>query len=53
MNKNKLIHANIKPENLLFTLDKSSTKICDFGTAFSESEASIIEYLVARYHNLT
>lgn len=50
LRKQRLIHADIKPDNLLFSNDKESVKICDFGTAFPQDEANIVEYLVARYY---
>jgi serine/threonine-protein kinase PRP4 len=33
--KNKLIHADIKPDNILVSKDLKTIKYCDFGTAFS------------------
>ena len=36
LRKQRLIHADIKPDNLLFTVDKEAIKICDFGTAFPQ-----------------
>lgn len=34
LRKNKLIHADIKPDNFLFTVDLKKIKLSDFGTAF-------------------
>lgn len=31
----KIIHADIKPDNFLLSLDLSKIKLTDFGTAFS------------------
>lgn len=51
LRKHRIIHADIKPDNFLFTLDLHSIKLADFGTAFSIDEHSTdIQYLVARYY---
>lgn len=34
LRKAKLVHADIKPDNIMLTLDKKTAKFCDFGTAF-------------------
>jgi serine/threonine protein kinase len=34
LQKNKIIHADIKPDNFLFTQDNSKVKLCDFGTSY-------------------
>lgn len=34
MKKNKVIHADIKPDNVVITEDTKIVKMCDFGTAF-------------------
>ena len=34
LRKNKIIHADIKPDNFLLTEDLSKIKLTDFGTAF-------------------
>jgi len=47
---NKVVHADIKPDNVLVSADTKKIKLCDFGTAFPESEASLVEYLVSRYY---
>lgn len=51
LRKNKIIHADIKPDNFLLTQDLSKIKLTDFGTAFSvEEHTTEVEYLVARYY---
>lgn len=37
---NKIIHADIKPDNFLLSLGLKSIKLADFGTAFSIDEHS-------------
>jgi serine/threonine-protein kinase PRP4 len=34
LRKAKLVHADIKPDNIMLTLDSKAVKFCDFGTAF-------------------
>ena len=50
LKKHRIIHADIKPDNVLITKDTKRVKLCDLGTAFPEEEASLVEYLVARYY---
>lgn len=35
LQKHRIIHADIKPDNFLLTLDLAKIKLTDFGTAFS------------------
>lgn len=35
LRKNKIIHADIKPDNFLFTQDMKKIKLSDFGTSFT------------------
>jgi serine/threonine-protein kinase PRP4 len=50
LRKNKIIHADIKPDNILISKDTKLLKLCDFGTAFTIDEATMIEYLVSRFY---
>lgn len=34
MKKNKVIHADLKPDNIVITKDTKIIKICDYGTAY-------------------
>lgn len=40
LRKHRIIHADIKPDNFLLTLDLLKIKLTDFGTAFSVDEYS-------------
>jgi len=50
LRKHRIIHADIKPDNILISKDTKLLKLCDFGTAFNIEEATIIEYLVSRFY---
>lgn len=50
LRKNDIIHADLKPDNILVTEDLSKIKLCDFGTAFSVDERKITEYLASGYY---
>lgn len=50
LRKNKIIHADIKPDNILISSDTKLLKLCDFGTAFTVDEVTVVEYLVSRYY---
>lgn len=46
----KVIHADLKPDNILMTLNKAEIKICDFGSAMDSSEPLKTAYLQPRYY---
>eukprot|EP01016_Furgasonia_blochmanni_P046397 TRINITY_DN667_c0_g2_i1.p1 TRINITY_DN667_c0_g2~~TRINITY_DN667_c0_g2_i1.p1 ORF type:complete len:609 (-),score=123.11 TRINITY_DN667_c0_g2_i1:693-2519(-) len=50
LKKNKLIHADLKPDNILVTNNKKTCKICDLGSAFPIEENYITEELVSRFY---
>lgn len=50
LKKNRLIHADLKPDNLLISEDTKTLKMCDFGTALSVEENGIIKYIQSRYY---
>lgn len=45
-----IIHADIKPDNILVNETKSILKLCDFGSASLVSENEITPYLVSRFY---
>ncbi|CAD8204940.1 unnamed protein product [Paramecium octaurelia] len=50
LRRHKIIHADIKPDNILISSDTKLLKLCDFGTAFTVDEVTVVEYLVSRYY---
>ena len=51
LRKNKIVHADIKPDNFLMDSSFKSIKLADFGTAFTlEEHSTDVDYLVARYY---
>ncbi|QIW94921.1 hypothetical protein AMS68_000439 [Peltaster fructicola] len=50
MRKNEILHADLKPDNILVTEKKNVIKICDFGTASFVKDAEITPYLVSRFY---
>jgi len=46
-----LVHADLKPDNILATKDRTSIKLCDFGSAtFVEEDCELTPYLVSRFY---
>ena len=50
LRKNRIIHADLKPDNILVQEDLSKIKLCDFGTAFPVEERGITEYLASGFY---
>lgn len=50
LKKCSIMHADIKPDNILVTESKSVLKVCDLGSASHESENEITPYLVSRFY---
>eukprot|EP00928_Gymnodinium_smaydae_P053358 TRINITY_DN37368_c0_g1_i1.p1 TRINITY_DN37368_c0_g1~~TRINITY_DN37368_c0_g1_i1.p1 ORF type:complete len:692 (-),score=217.09 TRINITY_DN37368_c0_g1_i1:211-2286(-) len=46
----KVIHADLKPDNLLMTMNKAEIQLCDFGAGFHVSEQVKTAYLQPRYY---
>jgi serine/threonine-protein kinase PRP4 len=45
-----ILHADIKPDNILVNESKLLLKLCDFGSAAHVSEMDITPYLVSRFY---
>ncbi|VVC96588.1 unnamed protein product [Leptidea sinapis] len=45
-----VIHADIKPDNILVNEKKNVLKLCDFGSAFKINENEPTPYLVSRFY---
>ncbi|PWN97720.1 kinase-like protein, partial [Tilletiopsis washingtonensis] len=50
MRKANIMHADIKPDNILVNEGKTTLKICDLGSASDTSEMEITPYLVSRFY---
>jgi serine/threonine-protein kinase PRP4 len=50
LKKCQIMHADIKPDNILVNETKLVLKLCDFGSASDASENDITEYLVSRFY---
>ena len=48
----RVVHADIKPDNILVSGDFRTLKICDFGSAFRETDSDVLPtpYLVSRFY---
>ena len=50
MRKCGVVHADIKPDNILVSEDRSCVKVCDFGSAMFEGNNELTPYLVSRFY---
>jgi serine/threonine-protein kinase PRP4 len=50
LKKCNILHADIKPDNILVNESKSVLKLCDFGSASDAKDAEITPYLVSFQH---
>ncbi|CAI5438411.1 unnamed protein product [Caenorhabditis angaria] len=50
MKKCELVHADIKPDNILVNESKLTLKLCDFGSAGYVNEQELGPYLVSRFY---
>ncbi len=50
LKKCNILHADIKPDNILVNETKLYLKLCDFGSASLASDCEITPYLVSRFY---
>jgi len=50
LRKCNVLHADIKPDNILVNESKALLKLCDFGSASHVAEGEITPYLVSRFY---
>ena len=50
MAKCQIMHADLKPDNMLVNKARNIVKICDLGSASKTDEAEITPYLVSRFY---
>ena len=52
LEKHRIVHSDIKPDNILVSANFSSLKLCDFGSAFFETDHdnNPTPYLVSRFY---
>ncbi|ODQ67709.1 kinase-like protein [Nadsonia fulvescens var. elongata DSM 6958] len=50
LERSGVIHADLKPDNILVSENHSILKICDLGSAFDISETEIAPYLASRFY---
>ncbi|KAE9548139.1 hypothetical protein FO519_008646 [Halicephalobus sp. NKZ332] len=50
LKKCSILHADIKPDNILVGDDKLHLKLCDFGSACHVADAELAPYLVSRFY---
>jgi len=50
LHKLKLVHTDLKPDNIMVTADAQKIKLCDFGSCITLEELGITEYLVSRFY---
>lgn len=50
MRKAEIMHADLKPDNILVNENKTVIKVCDLGSASDLSEMEITPYLVSRFY---
>mmetsp|Transcript_35686 Transcript_35686/g.82945 ORF Transcript_35686/g.82945 Transcript_35686/m.82945 type:complete len:597 (-) Transcript_35686:123-1913(-) len=50
MHRCQIIHADIKPDNILISENNNIVKLCDFGTAVELKDITVSPYLMSRFY---
>lgn len=50
LRKCNILHADLKPDNILVNESRTTLKVCDLGSAADASEGEITRYLVSRFY---
>lgn len=50
MHRCKIIHADIKPDNVLISEENNIVKLCDLGTAVELKDITVSPYLMSRFY---
>nr|BBC28445.1 serine/threonine-protein kinase PRP4 [Yamagishiella unicocca] len=50
LRKNGVLHADIKPDNILVNARRTKVKLCDFGSAMLAGDNEVTPYLVSRFY---
>ncbi|XP_049851059.1 uncharacterized protein LOC126324753 isoform X2 [Schistocerca gregaria] len=50
LRKNSIVHADLKPDNILVSEDRTKVKLGDFGSAFETQEFELTANLVSRFY---
>jgi len=45
-----VLHADIKPDNILLNKSRTSVKLCDFGSAMYSGDNELTPYLISRFY---
>jgi serine/threonine-protein kinase PRP4 len=50
LEEENIIHADLKPDNILTNSNGSIVKLADFGSAMRQHEMEVTPYLISRYY---
>ncbi len=50
LRKHGVLHADVKPDNILVNARRTKVKLCDFGSAMLAGDNEVTPYLVSRFY---
>ncbi|MEW5315716.1 MAG: hypothetical protein WDW38_007124 [Sanguina aurantia] len=50
LKKASVLHADVKPDNILVNARRTKVKLCDFGSAMLSGDVEVTPYLVSRFY---